>query len=49
MKEKAHLTEEGLEQICAIRHNMNSYRESSQKESVVRRTPTCPSEMGGAN
>ena len=32
MKEKAHLTKEGIEQICVIRHNMNSYRESSQEE-----------------
>ena len=32
MKEKAHLTKEGLEQIREIRHNMNSYRESSQDE-----------------
>lgn len=32
MKEKAHLTKEGLEQIREIRNNMNSYRESSQDE-----------------
>jgi hypothetical protein len=32
MKEKAHLTKEGLEQIREIRHNMNAYRENSEVE-----------------
>jgi hypothetical protein len=31
MKEKAHLTEEALEQICKIKEGMNSQREGSTK------------------